>query len=144
MATTLIIGASVQATTMFSPVFVPGTLFSLGDSHVSQGNGEIDGTAIEAFLDIMMKIVVHKDVNVSGSLLETADSWCIHAFNTNLNQAVRQAALDSIQFLHEQRGLSVDEAYTMLSVACDFGVTQVADQKQGIHVIIPKALFVPG
>ena len=129
--------------TMFYPVFVPGALFSLGDSHVSQGDGEIDGTAIEASLDIMMQIVVRKDVTVPGPLLETADSWCIHAFNTDLNQAVRQAALDSIQFLHEQHGLSVDEAYTMLSVACDFGVTQVVDQKQGIHVMIPKALFVP-
>lgn len=129
--------------TMFYPVLVPGALFSLGDAHVSQGDGEIDGTAIEASLDILMQIVVRKDINFPGPLLETADSWCIHAFDPDLNLAARQVALDSITFLKEQRGLSVDEAYTLLSVACDFGITQVVDQKQGIHVIIPKSLFVP-
>ncbi len=130
--------------TMFYPVLVPGALFSLGDAHVSQGDGEIDGTAIEASLDILMQIVVRKDINFPGPLLETADSWYIHAFDPDLNLAARQVALDSINFLQEQRGLSVDEAYTLLSVACDFGVTQVVDQKQGIHVIIPKSLFAAG
>jgi len=54
---------------------------------------------------------------------------------------MREAALDMLRLLTEQRRLSKDDAYSLMSVAADFAVTQVVDQRQGVHVRIPRAIF---
>jgi len=56
---------------------------------------------------------------------------------------MRSAALDMLTFLTEQRRLSRDDAYSLMSVAADFAVTQVVDDRQGVHVRIPRAIFPP-
>ena len=61
----------------------------------------------------------------------------------NLDEAMRQAALRMLGFLGRRYGLSRDDAYSLLSVAGDFGVTQVVDQRMGIHAGVPKAAFPP-
>ncbi len=127
--------------TMYYPVQVDGALFSLGDPHISQGDGEISGTAIESSLDVLLQIVVRPDFRFPSPLLETPDSWIVHGFNEDLNVAMRDAALDMLTLLTEHRHLSKDDAYSLMSVAADFAVTQVVDQRQGIHVRIPRAIF---
>lgn len=127
--------------TMYYPVQVDGALFSLGDPHISQGDGELSGTAIEASLDVLMQIRVRRDFSFPSPLLETPDSWIVHGFDADLNVAMRNAALDMLAFLTEQRRLSRDDAYSLMSVAADFAVTQVVDQRRGIHVRVPRAIF---
>jgi acetamidase/formamidase len=61
----------------------------------------------------------------------------------DLNAAMRMAALQMLRFLTEQRALSRDDAYSLLSVAADFGVTQVGDMRQGVHCGLPKSVFLP-
>jgi formamidase len=56
---------------------------------------------------------------------------------------MRMAALEMLGFLTEQRGLSPDDAYSLMSVAADFGITQVVDTRQGVHCGIPKSVFLP-
>jgi acetamidase/formamidase len=127
--------------TMYYPVQVDGALFSLGDPHISQGDGEVAGTAIESSLDVLLQISVRRDFRFPSPLLETADSWIVHGFDADLNVAMRAAALDMLTLLTEQRRLSRDDAYSLMSVAADFAVTQVVDQRQGVHVRIPRAIF---
>jgi len=127
--------------TMFYPVQVDGALFSVGDPHVSQGDGEISGTAIEASLDVLMQIRLRRDFSFPSPLLETSDSWIAHGFDLDLNVAMRSAALDMLEFLTVHRGLSRVDAYSLMSVAADFAVTQVVDQRRGIHVRVPRAVF---
>ena len=127
--------------TMYYPVQVDGALFSVGDPHVSQGDGEISGTAIESSLNVLFQISVRRDFSFPSPLLETPDSWIVHGFNEDLNVAMRAAALDMLTLLTEQRRLSRDDAYSLMSVAADFAVTQVVDQRQGVHVRIPRAIF---
>ena len=55
---------------MCHPVQVDGALFSIGDPHISQGDGEISGTAIKASLDVLMQIVLRKDFDLRSPLLE--------------------------------------------------------------------------
>jgi acetamidase/formamidase len=129
--------------TMYYPVQVDGALFSVGDPHISQGDGEVAGTAIESSLDVLFQIVVRRDFSFPSPLLETPDSWIVHGFNEDLNVAMREAALDMLRLLTEQRRLSKDDAYSLMSVAADFAVTQVVDQRQGVHVRIPRAIFPP-
>jgi acetamidase/formamidase len=127
--------------TMYYPVQVDGALFSVGDPHISQGDGEIAGTAIESSLDVLFQVSVRRHFSFPSPLLETPDSWIVHGFNEDLNVAMREAALDMLRLLTEQRRLSRDDAYSLMSVAADFAVTQVVDQRQGVHVRIPRAIF---
>jgi acetamidase/formamidase len=130
--------------TMFYPVQVDGALFSVGDPHISQGDGEISGTAIEASLDVLFQVFVRRDFSVPSPLLRTPDSFMTHGFDEDLDQAMRNASLDMLHLLTEHRGLSRDDAYSLMSVAADFTVTQVVDGRQGVHARICHAIFPPG
>ena len=127
--------------TMYYPVQVEGGLFSIGDPHISQGDGEISGTAIEASLNVLMQIVLRRDFSFPGPLLETPKYWIAHGFDEDLNVATRGAALDMLGLLTEHIGLSRPDAYSLMSVAADFAVTQVVDGRQGAHVRIPRAVL---
>lgn len=129
--------------TMFYPVLVDGALFSIGDPHISQGDGELSGTAIEASLDVLFQVIVRKDFTFPSPLLEAPDCWIVHGFDEDLNNAMRYASLDMLRLLTEQQNLSNNDAYSLMSVAADFGVTQVVDGRQGIHVRIPRSVFPP-
>ncbi len=129
--------------TMYYPIAVDGALFSIGDPHISQGDGEISGTAIEASLEIVMQLFLRKDLRVPSPLLETPTDWICHGFDDDLNVAMREAALEMLDLLTEQQKLSRSDAYSLMSVAADFGVTQVVDGRQGVHVRIGRGMFPP-
>ncbi|MFT4198401.1 MAG: acetamidase/formamidase family protein [Pseudoxanthomonas sp.] len=129
--------------TMFYPVQVDGALFSIGDPHISQGDGELSGTAIEASLDVLFQVIVRKDFQFPSPLLEAPDCWIVHGFDEDLDVAMRRASLDMLHLLTEEQRLSRNDAYSLMSVAADFGVTQVVDGRQGIHVRIPRGIFPP-
>lgn len=129
--------------TMYYPIAVDGALFSIGDPHISQGDGELSGTAIEASLDCLFQLVLRKDLKVPSPLLETASEWIVHGFDTDLNVAMRNASLEMLGLLTEHRRLSRNDAYSLMSVAADFAVTQVVDGRQGVHVRIPRSIFPP-
>ena len=126
---------------MYYPVAVDGALFSIGDPHVSQGDGEISGTAIEASLDVLFQVVLRKDFHFAAPLLETPESWMVHGFDEDLDLAMKHAALGMIDLLSEHQGLSRQDAYSLMSVAADFTVTQVVDGRQGVHARIPRTIF---
>src|ERR1700761_8127556 len=128
---------------MYYPVAVDGALFSVGDPHISQGDGELSGTAIEASLDILLQINVRRDFAFPSPLLETPNEWIVHGFDEDLNVAMRGAAHDMLHLLTELKRTSRDDAYSLMSVAADFGVTQVVDGRQGVHVRIPRSVFPP-
>lgn len=129
--------------TMYYPVAVDGALFSIGDPHVSQGDGELSGTAIEASLDVLFQVIVRRDFSFPSPLLETPECWIVHGFDEDLNVAMRQASLDMLGLLTEHQLLTRSDAYSLMSVAADFAVTQVVDGRQGIHVRVARGMFPP-
>jgi acetamidase/formamidase len=156
-----------KGATMYYPVAVPGALFSIGDSHAAQGDSELCGTAIECSLTGTFQLIVHKKSTLTGSLstldyplLETQDEWVLHGFSfanylaelganaqqeiynkSSIDLALRDAFRKMRAFLMNTKGLSEDEAISLISVAVDFGVTQVVDGNWGIHAILKKNLF---
>jgi acetamidase/formamidase len=132
------IGAGAK---MYYPVQVKGALFSIGDPHVSQGDGEISGTAIEASLDVLFQIVLRKDFSFPSPLLETPECWIVHGFGADLDEAMKSASKDMLHLLTEHQGLSAVDGYSLMSIASDFGVTQVVDGTQGIHCRIERRIF---
>ncbi len=130
-----------EGAVMYYPVLVPGALLSIGDPHLSQGDGELNGTAVEASLDVTVQIFLHKKTRFPSPLLETKTHWYVHGFDDNLDGAMRDASLNMLEYLVRHHGMSRKDAYVLMSVACNFGVTQVVDRKQGVHVSVPKAVF---
>jgi len=129
--------------TMFYPVAVDGGLFSIGDPHISQGDGEISGTAIEASLDVLFQVVLRKDFHFPTPLLKTPNYWIVHGFDEDLNRAMHNASLDMLSLLTDYHDLTRVDAYSLMSVASDFAITQVVDGTRGIHGRIPRNIFPP-
>jgi acetamidase/formamidase len=132
------IGAGAR---MLYPVQVAGALLSVGDPHVSQGDGEISGTALEASLNGVLRLTVRSDISLRTPLLETANELLVHAFGDDLDEAMRSAMRHTLDLLHARFGLSRDDAYSFSSLAVDFTVTQVVDGRQGVHARIDKRCF---
>jgi acetamidase/formamidase len=126
---------------MLYPVQVAGALLSVGDPHVSQGDGEISGTALEASLNGILRLTLRRDLDVRVPVLETAGEVLVHGFGDDLDHAMRAAARRTLDLLSRRYGLSRDDAYAFASVAVDFTVTQVVDGRQGVHGRIDKRCF---
>jgi len=129
-------------TTLYLPVFVPGALFSVGDGHAAQGDGELDGAAIETGMDrLVLRLTVRKDLRIARPCAETPTHLLFLGFHEDLDEASRIATRDVLHFLCDRHGLSWDDAYNLASIAVDLCVTQVVDGLKGIHAMLPKALF---
>jgi acetamidase/formamidase len=126
---------------MFYPVQVPGALLSVGDPHVSQGDGEISGTALESSLNGLLRLTIRRDLPFTVPVLETATELLVHGFGDTLDAAMKAAALRTLDLLGRSFGLTRMDAYSFMSVAVDFTVTQVVDQRQGVHARIDKRCF---
>jgi acetamidase/formamidase len=126
---------------MFYPVQVPGALLSVGDPHVSQGDGEISGTALESSLNGLLRLTIRRDLPFTVPVLETATELLVHGFGDTLDAAMKAAALRTLDVLEVVFGLTRMDAYSFMSVAVDFTVTQVVDERQGVHGRIDKRCF---
>ncbi len=125
--------------TVYFPVFVPGALFSVGDGHGAQGDGEVCLTAIETALTGTFEFHVRKDMKLTAPRAEKADTWITMGFDEDLDDAVKQALRDMIALIGEHSGLSPQDAYTLCSLAADLRVTQMVDGNKGIHCVLSKA-----
>ena len=129
-------------TTLYMPVFANGALFSVGDGHAAQGNGEVDLSAIETGLRGNFQFIVRKDMKISWPRAENATHWIVMGLDPSLDEAMKIAVRETINFLTGQfPRLSRQEAYMIASIAVDYQVTQVVDGTKGIHGMIPKAIF---
>ena len=130
----------VAGATLYIPVAVPGALLEVGDGHAGQGNGEVDITALETSLVGTFKLVVRKDLRLTWPRAETPTHFITMGMDKDLVTATKMAVRQAIDFL-VARGLPRDDAYMLVSVACDVDVTQLVDGNVGAHVMIPKRIF---
>jgi len=130
---------------VFLPVFVPGALFSLGDGHAVQGDGEVNLTAIEASMKGTITLTLHKDMKLTSPVAETPEHIIAMGFGRTLDDAFEEALLQAINILEKNAGLSFEEAYVLCSLRVNFHITQVVNPPQrGVHAMIPKAIFQDG
>ena len=130
----------VAGTTLYIPVHTAGALLEIGDGHAGQGNGEVDITALETSLVGTFQVIVRKDLHLTWPRAETPTHWITMGTDKDLVTATKTAIRQAIEFLMS-RGLSKDDAYMLVSVACDVDDTQLVDGNVGVHVMIPKAIF---
>ena len=134
--------ALVAGTTLYLPVHAKGALFQAGDGHAAQGNGEVDITALETSLTGTFEFVLHKRQLTSYPRAETPDAYIAMGFDDDLSNATRKALRNMIDFLVSAKKMTRDDAYMLVSVAGNVEVTELVDRNKGIHVVIPKSVFV--
>jgi acetamidase/formamidase len=132
----------VEGTVLYLPIQVKGALFSCGDAHAVQGDGEVCITALEtAFSEAQLQFIVRKDMKIDRPMFETPTHWGTMGFHKDLDEAVKIALRDMIKFLVTTKKMDPYEAYSLCSLQADLRVTQVVDMNKGIHVMMPKAIF---
>ena len=132
----------VAGTTLYIPVHAAGALFEVGDGHAGQGNGEVDITAMETSLIGTFQFVVRKDMHLRWPRAETPTQIITMGLHEDLNEATKLAVREMIDFLMTEKHLSRDDAYMLSSVAADLSITELVDGNKGVHMALPKAIFV--
>ena len=142
-------------TRLYLPVGVDGALFSLGDTHAAQGDGEVCGTAIETAMDVVVRLSVRRDFTVDapqyhmppGALAQHEQSGyhVCTGVGPDLLEASRDAVRATIRFLGERYGLDRQEAYAVASVAVDLRIHEIVDAPNWVvGAFIPEAIFQEG
>jgi acetamidase/formamidase len=132
----------VAGTTLFLPIHVKGGLFSAGDGHAGQGDGEVCVTALETSLRGTFQLLVRKNMKLRWPRAETPTHHMTMGFHENLEEATRIAVDEMLAFIVAEKHLSRDDAYILASDAMDLRITQLVDGKKGVHALLPKSLFV--
>ncbi|HJS73638.1 MAG TPA: acetamidase/formamidase family protein [Vicinamibacteria bacterium] len=130
--------------TLYIPVHVKDAFLFIGDGHAAQGDGEVNGTALEASLSGKLQLVVRKDLKFSWPRAETPQYYMTMGLDPDLDTAAEMAVSQMVDHLVQDRGMSREDAYVLCSAAVDLRVTQVVDGTKGIHALLPKNLFVGG
>jgi acetamidase/formamidase len=128
---------------LYLPVHQAGALFYTGDSHAVQGDGEINGTAIEASLTPVLQFFVHKGVGrtMKWPRAEDAENYYVMGMDVDLDTALKEAAQETIAFLQRERGLSAEDAYSLASIGVNYVVAEAVDHVQTVYGAIPKKIF---
>jgi acetamidase/formamidase len=127
--------------TLYLPVWTEGALFSAGDGHAAQGDGEVDGTAIETALTGTFQLTARKDLGWRWPRAETATHFISFGLDPDLDRAARQALRELIGWITDIAGITRDESYALCSCAADLHVTQTVNGVKGVHAMIAKSIL---
>ncbi len=123
--------------TLYLPIAVEGGLFSAGDGHAAQSDGEICGTAIECPMDrVTLRFDVLTDMPLTTPRARTPTHWLTFGFNEDLDEAVWAAMDDMLSLMGERLGLDRQRALGLASMVVDLRVTQMVNGVKGAHAMI--------
>lgn len=131
-----------KGTTLYFPVFQTGGQMFFGDTHSVQGDGEVSGTAIEHSLAGVFRFIVHKNTGLQWPRAENDDYYILMGMDWDLDRAMRNATIEVIEFLTEEKGLTEAKAFSLASIGIDFVASEVVDQTQVVSALIPKKYFI--
>jgi acetamidase/formamidase len=139
-------------TTLLLPVGVEGALFSVGDTHAAMGDGEVCGTAVEAPMDIAVRLTVRKDLRIdapqyvvpeAAAAVERSGGFHVcTGVGPDLWEATRDATRSLVEHMVEHHGREREEAYAIASVAADLRIHEVVDQPNWVvGAFLPLDIF---
>ena len=141
----------VAGTTLHLPVFERGALFSAGDGHGRQGDGEVCIAALETALAGRFRLSVEKGAELAAPIVapivapwaETPEHLISMGFHESLDEAMRRAVREMVAMIVARTGLSRNRAYMLASLAADLRITQVVDGEKGVHMMIRREWLRP-
>jgi acetamidase/formamidase len=126
---------------IYLPVCNEGALFSTGDGHAAQGDGEVNGTAVETALKGTFEFHVRKDLRWRLPRAQTPSHLITFGLDVDLDVAARTALSEMLDWIVALTNLSRDEAYSLSSFAVDLHITQTVNNVKGVHAMIERGLL---
>ena len=130
----------IAGTSLYLPIFNEGALFSCGDGHGAQGDGEVCVTAIETALRGTFQLIVHKGMDLTYPQAETPTHYITMGMDPDLDRCTEMALRDMIALIQHKAGLSAEDAYMLCSLAGDLRITQTVNGCKGVHMMMAKTL----
>jgi acetamidase/formamidase len=136
--------------TLYLPVWVEGALFSIGDGHGAQGDGEVCITAVEMSAHVTLRFGLRRGRPIpeprlrtsAGSRRSDGPYFVTTAHGPDLFASAQQAIRHMIDHLGEERGLSREDAYVLSSVAVDLSISEIVDAPNWIvSAALPESVF---
>ncbi len=128
----------VAGTTLFLPIPVDGALFSTGDGHAVQGDGEVSGVAIECPMEIVdLTFVVRKDMQIATPRARIDGGWLTMGLHEDLNEATMIALNSMLDLMCDEHSLERAEALALASLVVDLSITQIVNGTRGVHAFLP-------
>jgi amidase len=128
-------------TTLYLPVFQDGGMLAMGEVHAVMGDGEVCVSACEVSAQITVRCERIAGRSLDWPLVETNDAVHILVSLPSIEEALKEATRQAVQFLQSARSLSKEEAYMLTSLAVDMGVSQLVDPNKTAKASIPKAIL---
>jgi acetamidase/formamidase len=136
----------VSGSTLYLPIPVSGALFSAGDGHALQGDGEVSGTAIECPMEqVELTFDLLPELRLAAPRADTPAGWLTFGLDTSLDIAAVRALDAMLELMGELHGLTRLEALALASAIVDLRITQIVNQVCGVHAVLPReALLASG
>jgi amidase len=128
----------VEGATIYLPVFVPGALLYLGDAHAAQGDGELNGNALETSMDVEFTVDVIPERRTPGPRVESATHIMAMGLGGSLDDAFKSATANMAGWVAEDYKLTPAEIAELFGTAAEYRVSEVADRNAGVVLKISK------
>lgn len=127
----------VAGATLYLPVPVDGALFSAGDCHARQGDGEVSQLAIECPAErVLLTLELLDEPKLAAPVASTPEAWIAFGFHEDLDEAAALAVDNMLDVMVRERGLDRREALAFASVVVDLRVTQLVNGVRGVHAVL--------
>jgi len=126
-----------EGATLFLPIPVDGALFSAGDGHARQGDGEVSTVAIECpFELVQLTLDVRSDLPLAAPIARTGEAWIAFGFDSDLDEAAAIATDGILALMQREFGIERRDALALASVVVDLRVTQMVNGVRGVHALL--------
>jgi acetamidase/formamidase len=123
--------------TLYLPISVDGALFSAGDGHAAQGDGEVSQLAIECPVErAELTLSIRDDLPLTTPIAWTRDSWITFGFDEDLDEAASAATDAMLELMGREHGLERRDALALASLVVDLHITQIVNRAKGVHAVL--------
>ena len=123
---------------VYFPVAQEGAGLAVGDMHACMGDGELSGTGVEIAGRMCLKVTVYHDRPVERPVIETFDGIYFLASRPTLDESIKVATSDVVEFLMKKLDLNFPDAYRLMSATCDAQICEVVDDNVTVRLHCPK------
>jgi acetamidase/formamidase len=127
-----------EGTVVYLAVLQPGALLYVGDGHALQGDGELNGNALETSMDVEFSVDVIREKRIGGPRVENTDYLMTMGLSGSIDDAFKEATSDLASWLQSDYGLTGPEAAILLGATVEYKVSEVADRNAGVVAKIAK------
>lgn len=128
----------IEGATVYLPVRAPGAMLYLGDGHAAQGDGELNGNALETSMDVEFTVDVISGKGVPGPRVESSTHLMAVGLDGSIDEAFRDATTNMANWLTDKYGLTPSEVAEVMGTSAEYKVSEVADRNAGVVVKINK------